>query len=238
MNKTKLGLLALLSMTSLSALAEAPLNTIEAEVQQPQACRFDAGYGRMRQEYKGYKSSSNLFLAGVGCGLTRPLEWDVNAYSLGADGYDVQGLVAGGKFRLLGQRGDASQLSLRAMTGYSRFSGMGDSETSWYGLGLALAFSQIVGTGHRIDVNLVTSTKAGHWDHPTWGVAYTHQLGAEWDLVGEIQGAVRSKPNQGLGARWKPIKDWEFGAMLTRHGVPDELNGSAYQLKATARYKY
>lgn len=233
-----LGLAALLSFGSMAVRAEAPLNTVEAETLQPGACRFDAGLGQVRFKFAGSKFHSNLFSAGIACGLNRSMEWDLGGYHVDNEGDDYQTLMLGGKLRLIGQHGDASQLSLRAGTSVTRASGAGDSDSSWDGLGLALAFSQIVGAGHRIDLNLGTHTKAGAWEHANWSVAYTHRLGAQWDLVGEIQGAVHFKPNQSLGLRWKPEQNWEFGALVTRYGMPDQYQSKATKYLATARWKF
>lgn len=238
MRKHALGLLALISIASINAKAEAPLATTEAATQQVGNCHLDFGGERQRTRASGYTSNFNVFEAGVGCGATRTIDWDANVYHYNESGIQGQGLHFGPKLRLWGDAGDASQLSLRGLTGFSRYEIDGDTESSWDGMAFVLAFSQTLGAGNRLDLNLITATRAGHWEHPSWAAAYTHRLGAEWDLIGEVTGGVHQKPSLSAGARWKLAKEWELSALVTRHGVPDAADGSSHALKINARWKF
>ncbi len=207
---------ALTLALSLSAHAEAPMETNHADVLGKTVCNWDSNYARL----SGDGDSADQYGTSLGCGLFEGTELRAGVQRLSFDGGSIQALQLDGKTAIITRKGDGFGLSLAYAAVWAKASG---DSLRYNNTSITLIGTQSF-DAFTVHGNVGLVKPRGEDSFGTWALGGEYAVNPQIDLLAEVYGAEGSKPVYGLGARFKATKDWSFGLMGSQTRDKPEIN--------------
>lgn len=206
-------LLLLAALAGSAAHAGRPLATEDADVLGRGSCEWESFAARVRTDGE---PSSHGWATQAGCGIGIGTQVALGVSRERSDGATAEGLLLGGKTRLVGRDGGATGWTLAwGLAGVKDEGRSFDHETTFLNLVATRELTDGL-TGHA-NLGWLRSESADT-DSTTWNLALEWALGAGLDLMGEVYGDDRSEAWLGLGVRWSVNERFSLNGSWARQG--------------------
>lgn len=200
-------------LAAAGAHAGRPLATEDADVLEPGSCEWESFAAHTRGDAE---PSVRGAATQVGCGFGLNSQAALAYSRARSDGATAEGLLLGGKTRLIPRQDGSTGWTLAwGLAGAREAGGSFEHETSYLNLVATRELHDGL-TGHA-NLGWLRSESAGA-SATTWNLALEQALGGGVDVMGEFFGDDRSEAWLGLGLRWTLGERFSLNGSWSRQG--------------------